>query len=168
MEVITYGTVHENPVGIDAGLASIAELDQIQVGGRLVEVGVGKDDEGRVPAQLHGEAAHPFSAAAGQELSNFSRAGEREARQVPVGEQGVADLSGRPCEYQVDHALRETSLGDRLEDGQCCQRGLLGGLDDHRATWRRVAAAALRMINRAGKFHGVMATTGPTGRCTTI
>ena len=84
--------MHEHPVGIDAGLAGVAELDQVEVGGGLVEIGVGKDDEGGVPAQLHGEAAHTFGALAGQQLPYFGGAGEREVSQVGVCEQGLTDL----------------------------------------------------------------------------
>src|SRR6478609_10304 len=46
------GTVHEDPVGADAGLAGVEELDQRGAPGGVRRVGVGKHDERRVPAEL--------------------------------------------------------------------------------------------------------------------
>ena len=51
-ESVVDAVLHKDAVGTDAGLATVAEFRDHDAGHSPVEIGVGEDDERRVPAQL--------------------------------------------------------------------------------------------------------------------
>ena len=99
----------------------------------LVEVGVSKDDVGRLAAQLQRDALH----VAGRRLHDLPRRLDGPGKAKPVhprmfGQRlsSLASVAG----HHVDNALRRPGLHQQLRHAQRRQRGILGRLQHARAT----------------------------------
>ncbi len=123
----------QDPAHRVAALAGVLERAEHRLLGGEVEVGVGEDDGGGVPAQL--EVQRLRSGLGGDAAAHRARAGERDHRDIGVGRQHVADLPA-PAGHDVEHARWEAGLlqdaaeehqGDRGVGGRLGHDGVPGG-----------------------------------------
>ena len=124
------------PAGQDAGLGhaglpvvhEAGDLQQLVEGG--VHVGVVEDDGRRLAAELQRVALELLAADGGDLHARRGRAGEGDLVDVGVADQVLADLTAGG--QDVDHALGQAGLLQRLGQQVGVERGLGGGLQDHR------------------------------------
>ena len=84
--------LHIDAVRADAGLAVVAELGDHCAFDGLIEVGVVKDDEGRIAAKLHRAFHHLIRSLTQQDPPHFGRAGEGEFAHDRVLAEFLADV----------------------------------------------------------------------------
>ena len=63
----------------------------------------------------------------------------------------------------VDHAVRDSGLGDQLGQPQRGERCLLGRLEHHACSRSASAGPSFHAAISSGKFHGMICPTTPTG-----
>ena len=130
------GTVHEDPVGADAGLAGVEELDQRGAPGGVRRVGVGKHDERRVPAELERHPLDVPGRTPGEPLADLGRAGEGELAHGRVGQELLPHQGGPVGRDQVYDPRGHPHLVQDPEHLHRAQRRLLGRLEHDRAPGR--------------------------------
>ncbi len=137
-ERVVDAVLDEKPVRRDTGLAGVPELAQDRAGHRIREIGVVEDDERRVAAELERDLLDLARALRHEQLAHLGRAREAELahervrRHLAADRRGILGVTGDDGEDAGRHACL---LGERC-DRERRQRGLLGGLQHHRAADR--------------------------------
>ena len=143
-----------------AVLAGVAEHGRRGRGRRRLQVGVGKDQVGRLAAQLQGDPLDRPGRPGHDALPDLGRAGEGDLGHVRVLDQPPADHPARPGEH-VDHPWRDARLGEVL-----AQRAVSGVSPAGLSTTVLPAARAGASFQEAmvrGKFQGTISPTTPSG-----
>ncbi|KFF33976.1 hypothetical protein G039_0317965 [Pseudomonas aeruginosa VRFPA01] len=123
----------QNAVGRAAVLAGGLELGVDGEFHRLLQVGVGQHDEGRVAAQFQRHFFHILGGGLQHQLADAGRAGEAHRAHAAVLYQGFhAHL--RFAQHYVEDAGREPGFLGQLGQGEGRVGRLVGRLDHHRAT----------------------------------
>ncbi len=136
-EGIGHFLMHENPVGTNTGLAATAEFVGDKIVCRSVQIGVVKDNERRVAAQLQSQFLDLIRRVDNQLATHFSGAGEAEHGHIRAFAQNLADHAGL-AHHQVDHAVGYVGvLVHQAEQGNHGERGFTGRLDDRRTAGRQ-------------------------------
>ena len=115
--VVLFG-VHEHPRGSVAGLTAVAEAVLHAIAHRLLEVGVGQDDIGRLAPQLLVHALHGVGRRLGDEDARPCRSREGHEVHPGMSRNGLTD-GGAVAVDEIEHALGHTGRVHHLgeEDG---------------------------------------------------
>ena len=134
-EAVVGAALDEDARARAAVLAGVVEDRVRRRRGRLLEVGVGEDDVGRLAAELERDALDRRGRALHHRAPDLGRAGEADLRHVRVLDQAAAD-DGALADEDVDDALRDPGLEHELGQPQRRQRRQLGRLQDDRVAAR--------------------------------
>ena len=116
-----------------AGAAHLALIEEHAVDQAFdcpVQIGVSKDDEGRLAAQLQAQLLATAGGAAPDGAPYFGRSGEGDLGDARMRHDGLAHRA--VAGDDVDHARRQSHLDAQLTEQQGRERSLLGGLEDNR------------------------------------
>ena len=126
--------MNDEAVSGGASLTDVAHLGAHCALDGLVNVGVLKDDERSVAAQLHRGAQDVVGSCLEQGLAHGGRAGEGNLAQARIRHDRLRDGRCRLTGNHVDHACRNAGINHGLCEVLSSQRRELGGLDHHGAT----------------------------------
>src|SRR5659263_402774 len=153
--------MHEDPIGRYTHLASISEFGGHQAFDRFLQISVAQYNKRRVAAELQRHSFDALCRATHQLFANFdrtrneiflTRASSRKALPIALGSPvtRLKTPGGIPASANARATANPVSA--------VCLDGLTIAV--HPAA---KAAAAVRAIIYAGKFHGVITATTPTG-----
>ncbi len=125
-----------------------------------VQVGVGQHDERVRAAQLEHLLLDTRRGERRDASSDLARAGERDRGDARVPDQPL-DL-GAGHEHRPEQPIREARVAEHLLDRQRRLRHVRGVLEDG-AVARHQAGTPARKTCQNGKFHGMIASTTPSG-----
>ncbi|NSX89162.1 helix-turn-helix transcriptional regulator [Agrobacterium tumefaciens] len=126
--------LHQNPVGADAGLATVAEFRNQRAFNGKIEIGIVEHDEGRIAAQFQRQALDAVGSAAHQKRTDAGGAGEGDLANRLIGHDFIADISR--------HA------GDDVDDA----RGNARPFGEHTKRQRRIGCE-FRRLDDAGIYE---------------
>ena len=128
-----------------------------------VDIGVVEDDEGRAAAEFEADFLDLVGTLPHQDAADLGRAGEADLAHLGIGAEFAADRVAFRGEDEVEDALRESRRGS----ASACMASATSGVCSagFRITVQPTASAGeiLRATIEAGKFHGVIVPTTPTG-----
>ncbi|MNM72426.1 hypothetical protein D3C81_841200 [compost metagenome] len=124
-----HGVLHVDAVRAHAGLAAVAELGRHQAVHGGVQVGIVKDDERRVAAQLQREALHGWRRLRHQDATDLGRPRERQLAHDGAARQHGADGLGI-AGHHLEHAGGNAGPVRQFSQCEGGQRGQLGRFDD--------------------------------------
>ena len=137
-------------------------LENVELVGRELEVGVGEDHERRVAAQLEARALAVLGAAPRQQPPGGHRARERELADLRSAREHLADRGGIAAD-EVQHAGRKPAAS-KISNSSTAESGVCSAGLSTTVLPAATAGASLRVTIELGKFQGVMQATTPRGR----
>ena len=146
-ELLRYRAIDQDALGRHADLPLVHERAKARRRHGALEIGVGQDDQRRLPAELEEHPLEMSSSRLSDDPSNTRRAREADPPHRWMGNQllnhlrGVLGIVGD----EVDRPLRHVRVLQRVHDRGVCPRALLGCLQDDGVAvrqWRRHSAHA--------------------------
>ncbi|MNS69231.1 hypothetical protein D3C72_1025370 [compost metagenome] len=139
-EALVNPILHQDPVGANAGLASVAELAEHDAGHCLFQISVVEHNEWRVTAQFQAQALDVFGALTHQQPTDSGGTGKGDLAHRRVAGQFFADADGHTGHY-VEHPGRNADALGEHRQSQGGQWSQIRGFDDDRAAGRQSGCA---------------------------
>ncbi len=124
-----HALLHEHARAVRANLALCIEVAEDCGGDGVVEVGVGKDDQRRLAAELHGDVLQRAGGGGHDPFSRRHRAGERDFGDPRMCRKRRADLAR--AEHDGEEPGGRARFLDDLRKLDCRDRRQLARLEDH-------------------------------------
>ena len=134
-KVVQHRSVDEDAGAVRADLTSGIEVGEHRAGHRIVERGILEHDQRRLAAQFQRHRLQPGRGRRHHRPPRRHRSGQRDLGDVLMGDERAAERA--VALHDLEYAIRQPGVAEHRLERRRGQRGLFGGLEDHRIAARQ-------------------------------